>query len=203
MGVACCAQQTAILDQRYRRILWLALILNAGMCVIEIITAWHATSTALLADSMDFMADSVNYGVTLFALGLSVTARARVAWVKGVTMVVYGVLIMVGVWLGRNQPHPPQASLMGAIAVLALLTNLGVAVLLFKFKAGDSNRQAVWLCTRNDAIANVLVLLAALGVWLGQSRWPDMIVALIIGVLGLSSGLKVVRQARVEMGICK
>jgi Co/Zn/Cd efflux system component len=199
MGIACCAHETAVLDQRYRRVLGLALILNALMCVLEIVAAWHATSTALLADSMDFMADSVNYGVTLFALSLSVTARAKVALAKGVTMILYGFVIVAVVGLGLGEPHPPQASLMGGIALLALLTNFGIAILLFKFREGDSNRQAVWLCTRNDAIANVLVLVAAIGVWLCHSRWPDLVVALIIGLLGLSSGLKVIRQARREM----
>lgn len=199
MGMACCAHQTVILDQRYRRVLALALILNALMCVLEIIAAWHASSIALLADSMDFMADSVNYGVTLYALSLSVTARAKVALAKGVTMIVYGLVIVAVVGLGLGEAHSPQASWMGGIALLALLTNLGIALLLFKFRDGDSNRQAVWLCTRNDAIANVLVLLAAIGVWWCQARWPDLVVALIIGLLGLSSGIKVIRQARLEM----
>lgn len=201
MGMACCAHETAVLDQRYRRVLWLALILNALMCVLEILAAWHASSTALLADSMDFMADSVNYGVTLFALSLSVTARAKVALAKGFTMIVYGLVIVGVVGLGLGEAHPPQASLMGGIALLALFTNLGMALLLFKFREGDSNRQAVWLCTRNDAIANVLVLLAAMGVWVWHARWPDMVVALIIGLLGLSSGIKVIRQARREMKV--
>lgn len=199
MGIACCSHDSTILDQRYRRVLWLALVLNALMCVLEIITAWHASSTALLADSMDFMADSVNYAVTLLALGLSAKARATVALVKGYTMIGYGIIIVAAVGLGVSEPHPPKASLMGFIALLALITNVGMAVALFQFRTGDSNRQAVWLCTRNDAIANVLVLVAALGVWLCHSRWPDIMIAGIIAALGVSSGYKVIRQARHEI----
>lgn len=199
MSVTCCASEAVVTDQRYRRILLFAMVLNLLMCVIEIVAAWHAKSTSLFADSMDFMADGLNYAVTLFALGLSSHTRARVAMAKGYTMAVYGLFILLLVLLRSGETHPPLASIMGVIGMLALAVNVGVAFLLFHFRVGDSNRQAVWLCTRNDAIANGLVLLAALGVWLNHQRWPDMVAATIIGLLGFWSGNKVIRQARLEL----
>lgn len=199
MGVNCCANDHGVSDQRYRRILWLAFVLNALMFGVEIVAAWHAKSTSLLGDSMDFMADSANYAMTLFVLALSARARSQVALVKGYTMAAYGILVLVFVVLRHFEPHPPLASIMGIVGLLALATNLSVAWLLFHFRTGESNQRAVWLCTRNDAIANVAVLLAALGVSLTHAAWPDMVVGCAIGVLGLWSGRQIIHQARGEL----
>ena len=199
MGVACCGAEQPSADQRYRKILWIALLANLAMIFIEIISAWHAGSTSLFADSMDFMADSANYALSLYALSLMAKTRSRIALAKGYTMCLYGLLIFLFVLLGHREAHPPIASIMGLVALLALGVNLSVAVLLFNFRDGDSNRHAVWLCTRNDAIANIAVLLAALGVWLTGSRWPDLLVGLAIGCLGLYSGRKIINKASMEL----
>jgi len=200
MGVACCGGETVHeSDKRYRKILWIALGANLVMFFLEIISAWHAGSTSLFADAMDFMADSANYAITLYALALTAEARSHIAMAKGYTMALYGLVILLTVLLNPLSAHPPIASIMGVIALLALLVNFGVAWLLFHFRSGDSNRHAVWLCTRNDAIANVAVLLAALGVWLTHSRWPDMVVGLSMGLLGLWSGRKIIIQAKAEL----
>jgi Co/Zn/Cd efflux system component len=198
MGVACCASDDHQGD-RYRKILWWALGANVIMFLVEIIAAWHAASASLLADSMDFMADSANYAITLLALGLSARTRSKVGLAKGCTMMAYGLIILAFVALRQFAPHPPLASMMGIVALLALMTNLSVALLLFRFRVGDSNRRSVWLCTRNDAIANVAVLLAALGVWLTQAAWPDTVVGCGVGLLGLWSGYHIIRQAWAEL----
>lgn len=200
MGVACCGEEAGHEnDRHYRKILWLALYANLGMFLLEIFSAWHAGSTSLFADAMDFMADSANYAITLYALALSAKTRSRIAMAKGYTMAVYGLVILLFAVMNARVDHPPLASIMGAVALLALAVNFAVAWLLFRFRTGDSNRHAVWLCTRNDAIANVAVLLAALGVWLTHSRWPDIGVGLAIGFLGLWSGRKIIRQAKAEL----
>ena len=199
MSIACCGVEDHHGDQRYKKILWLALIANLLMFCVEIISAYHAGSTSLFADSMDFMADSANYAVTLYALALSVKTRSMIALVKGYTMGLYGVLIVLFVFLGHGEKHAPIASIMGVVALLALTVNLGVAWLLFHFRNGDSNRHAVWLCTRNDAIANIAVLIAALGVHLTQARWPDLVIGLAIGMLGLWSGRKIIVRAQAEL----
>ncbi len=199
MGINCCGPINGEHDQRYRKILWIALGLNALMFVIEIFAAWQAGSTALFADSMDFMADSANYVVTLYALALTPRWRSTIALIKGYTMGLYGVLILAWLLLGVKTTHPPIASIMGIVAVLALIVNCSVAWLLFHFRHGDSNRHAVWLCTRNDAIANITVLIAAASVAFSHSRWPDALVALGIGLLGLWSGKKIIAQAKKEL----
>ncbi|MFN7095534.1 MAG: cation transporter [Burkholderiales bacterium] len=199
MSRECCEPIKQIPEARYRKVLWIALIANLSMCCIEIIAGRYAGSTSLMADAMEFLVDSINYGVSLFALSLPLIWRSRIALVKGATMVGYGALILIMVSLSLRQEHVPLASIMGFISLLALAVNFGVAWLLYQFRQGDSNMQSVWLCSRNDAIINIAVLLAALGVWLTHQSWPDLVVALCISGLGLTSGYAVIKRARHEM----
>ncbi len=203
MGTNCCGSLDVEHDQRYRNVLWIALGLNAVMFLVEIFAAWHAGSTALFADSMDFMADSANYAMTLYALALTPKWRSSIALMKGYTMGFYGVLILIWLLFGVKASHPPIASIMGIVALLALIVNCSVAWLLFHFRNGDSNRHAVWLCTRNDAIANIAVLGAAVAVAFSHSRWPDAFVAVGIGCLGLWSGRKIIKRAKKELNSLK
>ena len=186
-------------DGAFRRALWIALIVNAAMFVVEIVAAQTAGSTALLADSVDFLGDALNYGLSLFVLSLGVFARGRVALLKGVSMLGFGIWVIGQaawhVWTGVV----PEPVTMGVVGALALAANVGVAVLLFAHRTGDSNRRSVWLCTRNDAISNLAVLFAALGVFGTGTGWPDVIVAGIMAALALHSGWQVVRLSLAEL----
>lgn len=198
---ACCDHDHVPADAtpRYRRVLWIAMWLNAAMFVIEMIGGLGAQSSALLADAVDFAGDAANYGLGLFALGLAPVWRSRTAWFKGVTMLAYGLAVLaVTGWRAWSGVLPEPAT-MGLIGTLALATNVGVAVLLYAFRDGDAQMRSVWLCTRNDAIGNVAVLLAAAGVFGMGQAWPDLLVAAFMSLLAIQAGASVMRQARQEL----
>jgi Co/Zn/Cd efflux system component len=194
-----CSADQAPVDPRYRRVLWIALVVNALMFGVEIVGGWAAGSVALLADAVDFFGDAANYGISLFVLGLAPIWRSRTALVKGATMGAYGVFVIGSALAHLAAGTVPAAQTMGAIGVAALAANGLVAVLLFAFRNGDANMRSVWLCTRNDMIGNLAVLLAALGVWQAGSGLPDLFVAMVMGVLGLTAARSVIVQARGEM----
>jgi len=194
----CCADKPPV-DPVYRRILWIALVVNALMFGVELAGGWAAGSVSLLADAVDFFGDAANYGISLFVLGMAPVWRSRTALVKGAAMGAYGVFVIgTAVWR-LAVGTVPEAATMGAIGCAALAANGLVALLLFAYRNGDSNMRSVWLCTRNDAIGNVAVLLAALGVWQAGSGLPDLFVAGVMGVLGLTAARSVILQARREM----
>ncbi|OIQ70000.1 cadmium, cobalt and zinc/H(+)-K(+) antiporter [mine drainage metagenome] len=181
--------------------LWLALVLNAAMFFVEMIGGWGAHSSALLADAVDFAGDAGNYALGLYALGLGMLWRSRTAWFKGATMASYGATVL-GVTLWRlTQGVTPEPATMGVIGALALAVNFGVAVLLYAFRNGDAQMRSVWLCTRNDAIGNVAVLLAAAGVFGTGSAWPDLAVAVFMSLLAMRSGWAVTRAAQNELRV--
>ena len=194
-----CSSSKPPVDPRYRRVLWIALVVNALMFGVELVGGWAAGSVSLLADAVDFFGDAANYGISLFVLGLAPIWRSRTALVKGATMGAYGVFVIGTALWHLASGIVPKAETMGAIGVAALLANGLVAVLLFAFRNGDANMRSVWLCTRNDMIGNVAVLLAALGVWQAGSGLPDLFVAGVMGVLGLTAARSVITQARAEM----
>lgn len=186
-------------DPGYRKVLWIALLINAAMFVVEVVASMQAHSASLLADSMDFLGDAANYGVSLFVLGLAVVWRSRAAYAKGVVMGIFGLLVLARVlWTGLGG-HTPVAETMGAIGLLAFAANGVVAWCLYAFRDGDANMRSVWLCTRNDMIGNVAVMLAALGVFGTGTAWPDIAVAAIMAVLGLTSAREVIGRARQEL----
>jgi len=194
-----CSSSTPPVDRTYRRILWIALIVNAAMFGVELIAGWAAGSVSLLADAVDFFGDAANYGISLFVLALAPVWRSRTALVKGFTMGAYGVFVLGTAAWHLASGTVPEAATMGFIGFLALLANGLVAVLLFAYRNGDSNMRSVWLCTRNDAIGNVAVMLAALGVYQAGSGLPDLLVASVMGVLGLTAAYSVIGQARREL----
>ncbi|MDB5761009.1 MAG: cation transporter [Herminiimonas sp.] len=194
-----CASGKPPVDPKYRRILWIALLVNAGMFGIELAGGWTSGSVSLLADAVDFFGDAVNYGVSLFVLALAPVWRSRTALVKGITMGTYGLFVLGAAVWHLAAGTVPEASTMGAIGFLALTANGLVAVLLFAYRNGDSDMRSVWLCTRNDAIGNVAVMLAALGVFGTGTGWPDIVVAAIMGMLGLTAARSVISQARREL----
>jgi Co/Zn/Cd efflux system component len=194
-----CATENMARNERIRRILWIALFVNAGMFGVELFSGVKAGSVSLLADAVDFMGDAANYALTLFVLGLAPIWRSRTALIKGWTMGTYGLFVLGAAAWNVWQGTVPQAVTMGAVGFAALCANLLVAALLFSYRDGDANMRSVWLCTRNDAIGNVMVMLAALGVFGTGTGWPDLLVAVTMGLLGITAAVKVVRHAREEI----
>ena len=195
-----CAANPPPADPAYRRVLWIALLVNALMFGVELAGGWLAGSVSLLADAVDFLGDAANYGVSLFVLGLAPIWRARTALLKGATMGAYGVFVIGSALLHLAAGTVPQAQTMGMVGFAALAANLLVAALLFAYRKGDANMRSVWLCTRNDAIGNLAVMLAAFGVWRSGSGVPDLLVAGVMGILGLSAARSVIAQARPHPG---
>ncbi len=192
-------QDEKLTDSKYRQILWVALVLNAAMFFVEFWSGRSANSNALLADSIDFFGDAANYGLSLFVLASSLQARARVAMAKALCMAVFGVFVIGrALWSIQNAPTP-EALTMGWVGLLALAVNVLVAALLYGYRTGDANMRSVWLCSRNDALGNIAVIAAGAVVWLTANRWPDVVVAVGMGALALSSAWQVLRQARAEL----
>lgn len=202
--MACCDQSCSPAlkpDSRFRKALWIALVLNAVMFGVELAGGVSADSKSLLADAVDFLGDAANYAISLSVLALGALWRARAALFKGISMGLYGVGVLAMVLYGLSQGSVPEPVTMGVIGAMALATNVGVAILLYAFREGDANMRSVWLCSRNDAIGNVAVMLAASGVFLSGSAWPDLIVASGMAILALSSAFQVIRLARQELAV--
>ena len=184
---------------RYRKILWVALIVNLAMFVIEISAGFKSGSTSLLADAIDFFGDAANYGVSLAVLSAGVVLRARAALLKGVCMMAFGLFVLGRAAWMHSLGGTPEALTMGSIGFLALVANVAVAAVLYAYREGDANMRSVWLCSRNDAIGNIAVMLAALGVVGTGSAWPDLLVACGMAMLALTGGWSVLAQALREM----
>jgi len=199
----CCNDGCGIVPQaherRFRRILWIVLLANVVMFIVEIGASWKAESTALMADAIDFFGDAINYGVSLAALAAGAVWRSRVALAKGWVMGFYGVAVLVVAGMNVVRGASPEASIMALVATLALLVNVGAAFLLYAFRDGDANMRSVWLCSRNDAIGNAAVVLAAAGVFGTGSLWPDVGVAMLLASLGLLAARHVIERARMEL----
>lgn len=198
---SCASNARQALDSpRWRRALWIALAVNAGFFAAEIVAGAAARSAALQADALDFLGDAANYAISLGVVGMAAGWRSRAALVKG------GTLIALALWvLGSTAWHAwfdtlPRPEVMGVVGTAAMFANGGVALMLYRFRTGDANMRAVWVCARNDAIGNAAVMLAAAGVFGTGAGWPDLIVAAIMGGLGLSGGVSIVRQAWGELG---
>jgi Co/Zn/Cd efflux system component len=196
-AASCCTSDLKFdgLSRGYKTRLWAVIALNASMFAVEISAGVMAGSQALQADALDFLGDTLTYGMSLAVIGLSLRARATAALIKGAT------LAFMGLWvLGTTVLHmlflgTPRAEVMGLIGFLALAANLASVLILLKYKDGDANVRSVWLCSRNDAIGNIAAMLAALGVWGTATGWPDVLVAAIIASLFLNSSSKILRQA--------
>lgn len=183
----------------YRRVLWIALAVNLAMFAVEIGAGVAAGSASLLADSLDFLGDAANYGISLFVLGMALHWRARASLLKAASMAAFGLWVAGTTIAHALSGTVPEAPIMGLIGALALAANLGVALLLYRWRDGDSNMRSVWICTRNDAIGNVAVLAAALGVFGSGSGWPDYLVAAIMSGLALVGAVQVARVAFAEL----
>jgi cation diffusion facilitator family transporter len=199
MAGCCGAGIDAAGEPRFRRVLWLALIANATMFAVEVVAGMISSSVSLQADALDFFGDAASYAITLAVLGLSLRARSIAALVKGATMALFGLWVIGNAVYRTFNETVPDAPIMGGIAVLALAVNVAVAVMLYRYRGGDSNTHSIWLCSRNDAIGNIAVLLAAGGVYLSATGWPDIAVAAVIASLNLSSAWQVFRHAGDEL----
>ena len=197
---SCCSPPAPNSDEpRYRAVLWIALIANAAMFVVELAASLVSGSVSLQADALDFFSDATNYGITLFVLGMSLRARSYAALFKGLTMGLFGIWVLGSALYRLVTDTVPDAAVMGLIGLLALAVNVGVAVLLFQFRNGDANARSIWLCSRNDAIGNIAVMVAASGVFATGAGWPDIAVAAIIASLSLSAAWQIGMQARDEL----
>jgi Co/Zn/Cd efflux system component len=194
-----CDQKQTPPSGGFRRALWIALIVNVAMFFVEIGAGWQSRSVSLLADAIDFAGDAANYAVSLIVLGMAATWRSRTALWKGWTMIAFGVVVAGKAFWNVTQGAVPEAMTMGIVGVLALVTNVGVALLLYAYRNGDANMRSVWLCTRNDALGNIAVLLAALGVLGTGTLWSDVLVAGLMASLAMQSGVLLVRQASGEL----
>ena len=186
-------------NSRFRRVLWAVLAINAAMFLVEASAGLASRSVSLQADALDFFGDAANYALTLMVLGMTLRWRAAAALVKGASMGLFGVWVIGYALWSLVAGTLPGALVMGSVGGLALAANLVSALLLYAFREGDSNMRSVWLCSRNDSIGNVAVMLAAGGVFATGANWPDLLVAAILAALALSASAQVFSHAMREL----
>ena len=203
MACSCSGPELKSPAPGFRRALWIALWVNLAMFFVEGMASLQSGSVSLMADAIDFFGDSANYILSLSVLSLGMLWRGRAAMVKGITMTVFGIVVWTRAFWVMEQGVTPEHFTMGTIGLLALIANVSVVLVLFRFRDGDSDMRSVWLCSRNDAIGNLAVMAAALGVFGTGSAWPDLTVAAIMGTLAISAGISVVRHARIDISEAK
>jgi Co/Zn/Cd efflux system component len=203
MSAHCCSSDTcataSAADRRYRKALWIALAMNTLMFAVEFGASWRAGSVSLLADAIDFFGDAGNYALSLAVLGMGSSARSKAALVKAACMAAFGMGVLARLLWNLQAGIVPEPATMGVVGFAALTVNAGVALMLYRFRSGDANMRSVWICSRNDALGNLAVILAALGVFGTGSAWPDHVVAALMAALALSGALAVFRHARLEL----
>jgi len=194
--MACCGNETSFegVSPDYKCRLWAVIAINGVMFAVEMVAGQLAGSQALKADALDFFGDSLTYALSMAVIGASLRVRASAAIFKGLS------LLAMGLWVFGSTAYTvfvlgvPEARVMGAIGFLALAANVASVLLLVKYKDGDANVRSVWLCSRNDAIGNIAVMVAAVGVWSTATGWPDLIVAALMAGLFTWSALQILRQ---------
>ena len=201
MSASCCgqAQDPHRGSESYRRVLWAVLAINAAMFGVEVVAGLAAGSASLQADALDFLGDAGNYIISLLVVGMALRYRAMAAFAKGATMGLFGLWVIgVTAWHAW-QGTVPEAFTMGAVGVAALLANAASFALLWAYREGDSNMRSAWVCTRNDVLGNLAVLLAALGVFGTGTGWPDIAVAAIMAALALQGAWTVIGHSWSEL----
>jgi len=196
----CCGHDKEFdgMSDSYKRILWWIIAINGVMFLVEMMAGVSAHSQSLQADALDFLGDTLTYGASLWVIGKSINLRSNVAMAKGYSLVIMSLWVFGSTLYQFYLFTTPDAFTMGTVAVAAFTANAVSVLLLMRYKDGDANVRSVWLCSRNDAIGNIIVLLAASGVWFTNSAWSDLIVALIMAGLFLSSAWQILKQARQE-----
>jgi Co/Zn/Cd efflux system component len=205
MAASCCSHEHCHApdpqrgNEGFRRILWVVLAINASMFAVEVIAGLAAGSASLQADALDFLGDAANYAISIFVVGMALRYRALAALFKGTTMAAFGFWVVgVASWHAWHETLP-QAFMMGGVGVAALLANTASFGLLWAYRSGDANMRSAWICTRNDVLGNLAVLLAALGVFGTGTGWPDAIVAVTMAVLALQGAVVVLIQSLAEL----
>lgn len=201
MGAGCCGPETVFegLSTDYKRRLWLVIGINAALFLVEMGAGALAGSRALQADALDFLGDTFTYGITLAVIGAPLRTRALAAFVKGVSLTIMGLWVLAITAYYVLVVGVPHAEIMGVVGFLALAANVTSVLILMRYKEGDANVRSVWVCSRNDAIGNVAVMVAALGVWGTASRWPDLIVAAIMAAIFVTSSMQILRRSIAEL----
>ena len=201
MSARCCDHEPAFTgaSPRYRRALWAVIAINGAMFAVEIVAGLAAGSQALQADALDFLADTFTYGLSLYVLGHSLRWRARAALFKGLSLGALGLWVLGSTLWRSFADTVPEPLTMGVVGFLALAANLAAVAILFRFRAGEANVRSVWLCSRNDAIGNIAVMIAASGVFATGTAWPDLAVAAGMASLFLYGAVRIVRQAAGEL----
>lgn len=179
----------------YKRRLWIVIALNATMFAVELAAGAIAGSQALKADALDFLADTLTYGISLWVIGMSLRVRSGAAMAKGLSLTAMALWVFGSTVYQIFVLHVPAAQVMAGIAVAAFIANALSVLLLVKYKDGDANVRSVWLCSRNDMIGNIIVMIAAMGVWGTDTAWPDLIVAAIMAGLFLTSSVRILAQS--------
>jgi len=196
-----CGQDHGTFDgasRAFKNCLWAVIAINAAMFVVEMTAGHISKSQSLQADALDFFGDAMTYGLSLAVIGSSLKVRSNAALFKGFSLLAMGIWVFGSTVYQVFYVGTPQAEIMGMIGFLALFANVASVLLLYKFKDGDANVRSVWLCSRNDAIGNVAVIIAALGVWGTSTGWPDLAVAGLMAGLFLWSAIQIITQARRE-----
>ena len=194
----CCAP-VKVNDEKFKKAVLIALFFNFSMFLFEVVTSYIAHSSSLKADSLDFLGDSANYIISLYVLSKALKTRSIASLIKGLTMCLFSLWVFADIFINLSHDTFPKSEIMGWTGVLALIVNLGVVFILYKFRDGDSNMQSVWICSRNDAIGNLAVILGAITVGYFNSNLPDIIVAFLMATLAGTSGFKIIKIAIQEL----
>ena len=197
MAGGCCNHDPKFdgMSSGFKRALWVVIAINGTMFIVEMAAGAMAGSQALKADALDFLGDTLTYGLSLLVIGMSLKVRATAALIKGLSLAAMGIWVFATTAYQTLVLGVPSAPLMGSVGLLALGANLASVLVLMRYKDGDANVRSVWLCSRNDAIGNVAVMMAAGGVYLTGSAWPDLIVAGLLAALFLWSSVQTLKQA--------
>jgi Co/Zn/Cd efflux system component len=201
MGADCCGNGVKFdgMSADYKRRLWLVIVINAGMFLVEMGAGALAGSNALQADALDFLADSATYGISLAVIGASVRTRGFAAIGKAASLSLMSLWVLAMTGYHVLIVGVPRAEVMGIVGILALAANVASVLILMRYKDGDANVRSVWLCSRNDAIGNVALMLAALAVWATATKWPDLIVAALMAGLFFYSSVRILQQSLYEI----